>query len=820
MGMFGRFTEKSQKAILFAQNEAKDQGHNYIGSEHLLLGIIKEGTGGAASILGQLGLNYEKVKNASLEIVTKGTSPTTSINYTPRTKKIFELSFEAARELGHNYVGTEHLLLGILREGQGVAVLILRNLGIDAHQLEISIRKAIQRAETVQGHPQGMVGNQQEERALDKYGIDLIRKAKDGKIDPVIGRTEEIERIIQVLSRRTKNNPVLIGEPGVGKTAIAEGLAQRIVEGRVPEIIKDRKIFTVDVSSMIAGAKYRGDFEERLKSLLKEVEEAEDIILFIDELHVLMGAGAAEGAMDASNILKPVLTKGQIQMIGATTIDEYRKHIEKDSAFERRLMPILVEEPSVKDSIEILEGLRDKYEAHHGVKITDEAIKAAVELSHRYINDRFLPDKAVDVIDEAASKLRVRSYESPKSLKNLELRLEELEKEKEASVDSQDFERAAKIRDEEKKTRKQLEEDYAAWKRENNKKNMVVDHEEIAEIISDWSGVPVTKMDSDESQKLLTLEDDLNKVVIGQQQAVKSITKSVKRARVGLKDKNKPIGSFIFVGPTGVGKTYLAKQLSELLFGGKDMMIRLDMSEYMEKHSVSRLVGSPPGYVGYEEGGQLTEAVRTKPYSVILFDEIEKAHPDVFNMLLQILDEGHLTDSQGRLVDFKNTVIIMTSNAGATLLKRQNTLGFGLGDNDSAEHDKMTETIMEELKRTFRPEFLNRVDEIIVFKELKEAQIRDIVAIMLDELKDRLEEVDIHVHFEPEVIPFIGEAGFDADYGARPLERAIRKKIEDPLSDEILMGNLNKFEEIDISVDKDKIAFSRKERECEENLAL
>ena len=800
MAMFGKFTEKSQRAMVFAQSEARAQGHSYIGSEHILLGILKE-PGGASSILGQVGINYERAKGAIAEIVSPEDSKVTSLTYTPRTKKIFELALEIANELGHNYIGTEHLLLAILREGKGVAVLALRNLGIDIAMLERSIYAAIRKVD-------GGEEAEETESALEEFGYNLNDRARQGKIDPVIGRKDEIERIIQVLVRRTKNNPVLIGEPGVGKTAIAEGLAQRIVEGNVPEIIKDKEIYTLDVSALIAGAKYRGDFEERLKDVIAEVEDREDVILFIDEIHVVIGAGGAEGAMDASNILKPSLTKGELQIIGATTIDEYRKHIEKDTAFERRLMPIMVEEPSVEDTILILKGIRDKYEAHHNVKITDEALVAAAELSHRYINDRFLPDKAIDLIDEAASKLRVENFNSPNALKELEEKLKKLSKEKEEAVNSQNFEEAAKVRDEEKKVREALDDEKEHWDKEKRVQNMTVDEEEIAEIVSKWSGVPVTTMNAEESERLVHLEDELNGQVIGQPQAVEAVSRAIKRARVGLKSADKPIGSFIFVGPTGVGKTYLAKSLAKSLFGDESAMIRVDMSEYMEKHTVSRLVGSPPGYVGYDEGGQLTEAVRRKPYSVVLFDEIEKAHPDVFNILLQILDDGRLTDGQGRTVDFKNTVLIMTSNVGATLLKKQNTMGFGAPNEGNVKgYDKMVETIQGRLKETFRPEFLNRIDEIIVFKYLEKEQVREIVELMLRDLKARLEDNDFTVTFTDAVVDYIGKEGFDEEYGARPLVRSIRKNIEDRLADEILSGHVHKERAIHVDVEGEGLSF-------------
>ena len=803
MAMFGKFTEKSQRAMVFAQSEAREQGHSYIGSEHILLGILKE-PGGASSILGQVAVNYERAKDAIAEIVAPEDTTVTSLTYTPRTKKIFELALEIANELGHNYIGTEHLLLAILREGKGVAVLALRNLGIDITVLERSIYMAIRKVEGKNPDAEAL----ESESALEEFGYNLNDRARQGKIDPVIGRKDEIERIIQVLVRRTKNNPVLIGEPGVGKTAIAEGLAQRIVEGNVPEIIKDKEIYTLDVSALIAGAKYRGDFEERLKDVIAEVEDREDVILFIDEIHVVIGAGGAEGAMDASNILKPTLTKGELQIIGATTIDEYRKHIEKDTAFERRLMPIMVEEPSVEDTILILKGLRDKYEAHHNVKITDEALAAAAELSHRYINDRFLPDKAIDLIDEAASKLRVENFKSPNALKELEDELKKLSKEKEEAVTSQNFEEAAKVRDQEKKVKEALDDEKKHWDKEKHSQNMTVDEEEIAEIVSKWSGVPVTTMNAEESERLVHLEDELNGQVIGQPQAVEAVSRAIKRARVGLKSADKPIGSFIFVGPTGVGKTYLAKSLAKSLFGDESAMIRVDMSEYMEKHTVSRLVGSPPGYVGYDEGGQLTEAVRRKPYSVVLFDEIEKAHPDVFNILLQILDDGRLTDGQGRTVDFKNTVLIMTSNVGATLLKKQNTMGFGAPDEGNAKgYDKMVETIQGRLKETFRPEFLNRIDEIIVFKYLEKEQVKEIVKLMLRDLQTRLEDNDFSVTFADAVVDYIGKEGFDEEYGARPLVRSIRKNIEDRLADAILSGKVHKEKAIHIDVEEGGLTF-------------
>jgi ATP-dependent Clp protease ATP-binding subunit ClpC len=809
MAMFGRFTERAQKAILLAQEEAKKLRHNYVGTEHLLLGLIAENTGVGALSLKEFGVTLEKAREEVEKAIGKGEHESDIVGFTPRTKRIFELSLLQARNLGHNYVGTEHILLGLLSEGEGVAVLILQNLGVDIQKLANRVVAMTTESVNKPGpSKQGAAG--EETPNLEKYSVDLNKLAEEGGIDPVIGRNDEIQRVIQVLSRRTKNNPVLIGEPGVGKTAIAEGLAQKIVEGSIPDIVKDKRIVSLDLPGMIAGAKYRGEFEERIKSVINELTESKDVILFIDELHMIIGAGGAEGAIDASNILKPILAKGQIQIIGATTIDEYRKYIEKDSALERRLQPIMVEEPSVEDTIKILEGLRDRYEAHHGVKITDDAIRAAAELSSRYISERFLPDKAIDLIDEAASKIRVESFIAPDDLKSLEEKLEELQKEKEEAINNQNFEKAAEIRDMERQIKEELKNKQVNWEQKKHSSNMTVSYDEIAAIVSNWTGVPVSKMTTEESERLLKLEDTLHKKVIGQEQAVKAVSSSVRRARVGLKDPKKPVGSFIFVGPTGVGKTYLAKSLSEELFGDEDAMIRIDMSEYMEKHSVSRLVGSPPGYVGYDEGGQLTEAVRRKPYSVILFDEIEKAHPDVFNILLQILDDGRLTDSKGRTVDFKNTVIIMTSNVGATSIRKQNVLGFASSKGvEKEEYEKMKETITEELKKTFRPEFLNRIDEVIVFHALKEEHVREIVDIMINDLEKRMKKLDIRIRVTDATREHISAQGFDPVYGARPLERTIRRMIEDELAEEILKGNLSKDDEIVIDYVDNKLRFEK-----------
>ena len=810
MAMFGRFTERAQKVISFAQQMAQQLGHNYVGTEHLLLGIIKEEESIAAKALKNLGIEIEQVQQIIVQSVGVGDKPTELLGYTPRTKKVFELSIGEARSLNHNYVGTEHLLLGIIKAGDGIATKILTELGANPQNVRTEVLKLLNAAGPVGGQKSAPVRQNRDTPTLNQFGRDLNELAREGKIDPVIGRSKEINRIIQVLSRRTKNNPCLIGESGVGKTAVAEGLAQKIEEGNVPELLKNKRIIALDLASMVAGTKYRGEFEDRFKKALEELRAATDVVLFIDEIHTIIGAGAAEGAIDAASMLKPALARGEIQVIGATTFDEYRKHIEKDAALERRFQPITVEEPSTDDAIKILEGLRDKYEAHHGVKITDEALKAAVELSARYITDRYLPDKAIDLMDEAASKIRIFSVTPPPDLKDLEEKLEQLSKEKEEAISIQDFERAAKIRNEEKETQQQLEERKNSWRDKDSE--AIVTDEDIANIVSDWTGVPVTKLQEEESERLLHLEEILHTRIIGQQEAVKSVAKAIRRARVGLKDPKRPIGSFIFLGPTGVGKTELSKALADAMFGDEDAMIRIDMSEYMEKHTVSRLIGSPPGYVGFDEGGQLTEQVRKKPYSVILFDEIEKAHPDIFNILLQILDDGRLTDAQGRTVNFKNTVVIMTSNVGMQTIRKQKTLGFAVGEGDFAqsEYEKMKENVMEELRKTFRPEFLNRIDDIIVFHSLDKEHINKIVDLMLRDLRERLEDLNITLEVSEPAKIFIADEGFDTEFGARPLKRAIQKMVEDRISEELLKGTIKAGTEVLVDLSDGKLMIKPK----------
>jgi ATP-dependent Clp protease ATP-binding subunit ClpC len=785
--MFGRFTERAQKVLALAQEEAIRLGHNNIGTEHILLGLTREGEGIAAKALNALGLGSEKIQKEVENLIGKGQDTSQTVHYTPRAKKVIELSMDEARKLGHSYVGTEHILLGLIREGEGVAARVLNNLGVSLNKARQQVLQLLGSNES--GGHQGGASANANTPTLDSLARDLTAIAREGSLDPVIGRSKEIQRVIEVLSRRTKNNPVLIGEPGVGKTAIAEGLAQQIVNNEVPEILRDKRVMTLDMGTVVAGTKYRGEFEDRLKKVMDEIRQAGNIILFIDELHTLIGAGGAEGAIDASNILKPSLARGELQCIGATTLDEYRKYIEKDAALERRFQPIRVDEPTLEESVQILYGLRDRYEAHHRVSITDEAIDAAVKLSDRYISDRFLPDKAIDLMDEAGSKVRLRSYTTPPNLKELELKLEEVRKEKDASVQSQEFEKAASLRDTEQRLREKLEETKKNWKEKQGKENNEVTVEDIANVVSSWTGIPVSKLAQTETDKLLKLEEILHSRLIGQEEAVIAISKAVRRARAGLKDPKRPIGSFIFLGPTGVGKTELGRALAEAMFGDEDAMIRIDMSEYMEKHSTSRLVGSPPGYVGYEEGGQLTEKVRRKPYSVILLDEIEKAHPDVFNILLQVLEDGRLTDSKGRTVDFRNTVLIMTSNVGAQSLKSNKYVGFNIQDGEQNYKD-MKGKVMEELKKAFRPEFLNRIDEIIVFHALEKKHLREIVTLMSDQLVKRLKEQNIDIGLSEAAKDKISEEGYDPEYGARPLRRAIQKHIEDRLSEELLKGNV------------------------------
>ncbi|MBG9542299.1 Clp protease ClpX [Cytobacillus firmus] len=785
--MFGRFTERAQKVLALAQEEAIRLGHNNIGTEHILLGLVREGEGIAAKALYALGLGSDKIQKEVENLIGRGQDASQTIHYTPRAKKVIELSMDEARKLGHSYVGTEHILLGLIREGEGVAARVLNNLGVSLNKARQQVLQLLGSNES--GSHQGGSAANANTPTLDGLARDLTAIAREGSLDPVIGRSKEIQRVIEVLSRRTKNNPVLIGEPGVGKTAIAEGLAQQIINNEVPETLRDKRVMTLDMGTVVAGTKYRGEFEDRLKKVMDEIRQAGNIILFIDELHTLIGAGGAEGAIDASNILKPSLARGELQCIGATTLDEYRKYIEKDAALERRFQPITVDEPTAEESVQILEGLRDRYEAHHRVTITDAAIEAAVKLSDRYISDRFLPDKAIDLIDEAGSKVRLRSYTTPPNLKELEVKLEDVRKEKDAAVQSQEFEKAASLRDTEQRLREQLEETKKTWKEKQGKENSEVTVEDIANVVASWTGIPVSKLAQTETEKLLNLEEILHSRVIGQEEAVKAISKAVRRARAGLKDPKRPIGSFVFLGPTGVGKTELARALAEAMFGDEDAMIRIDMSEYMEKHSTSRLVGSPPGYVGYEEGGQLTEKVRRKPYSVVLLDEIEKAHPDVFNILLQVLEDGRLTDSKGRTVDFRNTVLIMTSNVGAEALKRNKYVGFNIQDGEQ-DYKDMKGKVMEEMKKSFRPEFLNRIDEIIVFHALEKKHLQEIVSLMSDALTKRLKEQDITLELTDAAKEKISVEGYDPEYGARPLRRAIQKHIEDRLSEELLRGTV------------------------------
>lgn len=808
--MFEKFTERAQKVVMYAQEEAIELRHGYIGTEHILLGILEE-NGLSKNLLNKKNVTLEIVKELILQYEGQGDFGIVQnqIPLTPRTKRILDLSLVEARNLNQNYVTPEHILLAITRESDGVAYTILTNIGVNMETL----RQELLSSFSNQGNGKTTRDNTNKHvntPTLNQYGRDLTDLAREGKLDPIIGRDSETQRVLEILCRRTKNNPCFIGDPGVGKTAIVEGLAEKIVEGNIPEILASKRVVTLDISSLLAGSKYRGEFEERLKKVMEEIRKAGDIILFIDEIHTIVGAGGAEGAIDASNILKPALARGEIQCIGATTIDEYRKYIEKDAALERRFQPVMVVEPTKEETLQILKGVRDKYEAHHGVKITDEALEASIPLSDRYITDRYLPDKAIDLMDEAAAKIRIENLTTPPDLKMLEEALKKVEKEKEDAINLQDFEKAASLRDNEREIKNKIEACKINWKSEANIRTKVVGEKEIASVVSRWTKVPVEKLTETESERLLNLENILHGRVIGQDEAVKAISKAVRRARVGLKDPNRPIGSFIFLGPTGVGKTELSKALAEAMFGNENSMIRIDMSEYMEKHSVSRLIGSPPGYVGFDEGGQLTEKVRRNPYSVILFDEIEKAHPEVFNILLQILEDGRLTDGKGKTVNFKNTIIIMTSNAGANTLKKQKTLGFATDDfEQDSEYEKMKENIMEELKRSFRPEFLNRIDDIIVFHEIKEEDLAKIVKLMLNSVIERLQAQEIYLNFNEDVTKHLAKKGFDPVYGARPLRRAITKAVEDKLSEEILKGNIQRGDSVDIILKDNDLLFTK-----------
>ncbi len=816
--MFERFTEKAIKVIMLAQEEARRLGHNFVGTEQILLGLIGEGTGIAAKTLKSMGVNLKDARVEVEKIIGRGSGfVAVEIPFTPRAKRVLELSWDEARQLGHNYIGTEHLLLGLIREGEGVAARVLENLGVDLNKVRSNVVKMLgdSKPQTsgagVGTSSSSSPASKVKTPSLDEFGTDLTQAAAEQRLDPVVGREKEIERVIQILARRTKNNPVLLGEPGVGKTAVAEGLAIRIVNNEVPDILENKKIIQLDMGLLIAGTKYRGEFEERLKKIMDEIRQAGNVILVIDEMHTLIGAGAAEGAIDAANILKPALSRGEIQVIGATTSDEYRKYIEKDSALERRFQPVIIEEPSIDETIEIIRGLKPKYEEHHNLHISDEAIIAATKLSSKYINDRFLPDKAIDVIDEASSKVRLKVCTLSPEGKELDKELREIIKEKEDAIRNQEFERASALRDDEANMKDRIREVSEEWRRQNDANKPTVTEEDVAEVIATMTGVPVTKLTEGESERLLKLEETLHNRVIGQSDAVTAIAKAIRRARVGLKSPNRPIGSFIFSGPTGVGKTELAKALAEAIFGSEDNMIRVDMSEFMEKHSTAKLIGSPPGYVGYDDGGHLSELVRKKPYSVILFDEIEKAHPDVFNIMLQILDDGRLTDAKGRHINFKNTVIIMTSNVGASMIATQGRLGFSAADDAKKDkYEKLKETVNEELKKAFRPEFLNRIDDIIVFSHLSKEEIRQIVDLMMKDLFKRLSERELSIEVTDEVKDYLAKDGYNEAYGARPLRRLIQKKIEDQLAEEILTNAYKPGDTIVLKLKDDNIVFERK----------
>jgi len=811
MAMFNRFTERARKVILLAKEEAKRFNHDYIGTEHILLGLVREGEGVAAAVLESAGLSSEKIRVEIEKLVKAGPSTLISgdIPFTPKAKKVMELSMDEAVSLGHNYIGTEHLLLGLLREGEGVAAQVLINLGLDLNKARSEIMRLL--GSTTPGFGMGqkpqMARGQKKAPALEAFARDLTLLAKQGKLDPVIGRRNEIERVIQILSRRTKNNPVLLGEAGVGKTAIVEGLAQKIINGDVPEILKGKRILILDLALMVAGTKYRGQFEERIKTVIEEIKRSDELVVFIDELHTLVGAGGAEGAIDASNILKPSLARGEIQCIGATTLDEYRKHIEKDAALERRFQTIMVEPPTVEETIEILKGLRDKYEAHHRVKFTDEAVEAAAKLSDRYISGRFLPDKAIDVIDEAGARSRLATMTAPPDLKKLEDEIGNLKKEKEAAVEAQNFEKAAEYRDMERKARDKMVTTKKEWSQKKGIAEPEVNAEDIEVIVSKWTGIPLSRLEEKEGEKFLKMEKGLKKRVVGQDEAISAIARAVRRSRAGIKDPNRPIGSFVFLGPTGVGKTLLGRALAEYMFGDENAVIQLDMSEYMEKFNVSRLVGAPPGYVGYEEGGQLTERVRRKPYSVVLLDEIEKAHPDVFNILLQVLEDGRMTDSFGRRVDFKNTIIIMTSNIGAEMLKKHVAIGFKSESQEKEDYKDMKSRLLDEVKRTFKPEFLNRVDDLIVFHQLTKEHLCEIVDIEMAEVRERLKEQDLDIVLGDEARKFLIEKGFDPIFGARPLKRTIQRYIEDPLAERIIEGTFKAGSKVEIVKKGTELAF-------------
>ncbi|ACA98155.1 MULTISPECIES: ATP-dependent Clp protease ATP-binding subunit [Cyanophyceae] len=809
--MFERFTEKAIKVIMLAQEEARRLGHNFVGTEQILLGLIGEGTGVAAKVLRSMGVNLKDARIEVEKIIGRGSGfVAVEIPFTPRAKRVLELSLEEARQLGHNYIGTEHLLLGLIREGEGVAARVLENLGVDLSKVRTQVIRML--GETAEVAAGGGSSRSNKTPTLDEFGSNLTQLAKDGKLDPVVGRQNEIERVIQILGRRTKNNPVLIGEPGVGKTAIAEGLAQRISNGDVPDILEEKRVVTLDIGLLVAGTKYRGEFEERLKKIMDEIRQAGNVILVIDEVHTLIGAGAAEGAIDAANILKPALARGELQCIGATTLDEYRKHIERDAALERRFQPVMVGEPSVEETIEILFGLRERYEQHHKLKILDEALDAAAKLADRYISDRFLPDKAIDLIDEAGSRVRLINSQLPPEAKELDKELRDVLKQKDEAVRSQDFDKAGELRDREMEIKTEIRAIAASQKEKNSDIDAVVDAEEIAHIVASWTGVPLNKLTESESTKLLNMEDTLHQRLIGQEDAVKAVSRAIRRARVGLKNPNRPIASFVFSGPTGVGKTELTKALAAYFFGSEDAMIRLDMSEFMERHTVSKLIGSPPGYVGYNEGGQLTEAVRRRPYTVILFDEIEKAHPDIFNMLLQILEDGRLTDAKGRTVDFKNTLIILTSNIGSKVIEKGGGgLGFEFGE-DAAEsqYNRIRSLVNEELKQYFRPEFLNRLDEIIVFRQLNKEEVKEISEILLKDVFKRLTEQEIELQVTDKFKERLVEEGYNPSYGARPLRRAIMRLLEDVLAEEILSGRVGSGDTAIVDINEEgKVAVSK-----------